>query len=96
MKQKIDALPQGSEWFHEIIQSVGNVRDDNGEPVIEELELWRRDPVECVKELIGNPAFDGKMAYAPEQVFANIAEEEQIRDEMWTGEWWWNMQVRTG
>ena len=62
--------------------------------MVEELELWRRDPVECVKELIGNPAFDGKIAYAPEQVFTNMTADEQIRDEMWTGDWWWNTQVR--
>ena len=33
------------------------VRD--GETTTEDLELWMRDPVECVKEMIENPAFKG-------------------------------------
>ena len=37
----------------------------------EELELWMRDPVACIQELIGNPAFNGSMAYAPEKVYVD-------------------------
>lgn len=59
----------------------------------EELELWRRNPVECVKELIGNPTFDGKMTYAPEKVYMEMVGDERILDKMWTGNWWWNTQV---
>ncbi|KAI9461411.1 hypothetical protein HD554DRAFT_2206691 [Boletus coccyginus] len=33
----------------------------------EELGLWMRDPVTCVRELIDNPAFDDSMTYAPEK-----------------------------
>ena len=35
----------------------------------EKLELWRRDPVECVKEVLGNPALKDHLKYAPERVY---------------------------
>ncbi|KAI9569609.1 hypothetical protein HD554DRAFT_2019877 [Boletus coccyginus] len=35
----------------------------------EELELWMRDPIACIRELIDNPTFDDSMAYAPKKVY---------------------------
>lgn len=62
-------------------------------PMVEELELWRRDPVECVRDLIGNPAFKESMAYEPEHVYTDAMGGTRVYDEMWTGDWWWKMQV---
>ena len=59
----------------------------------EELELWMRDPVACIQELIGNPAFNGSMAYAPEKVYVDQEGRERRYDEMWSGDWWWKTQV---
>ncbi|EIW75743.1 hypothetical protein CONPUDRAFT_131960 [Coniophora puteana RWD-64-598 SS2] len=59
---------------------------------MEELIVWKRDPVECVKELIGNPTFREMMQYAPEKVYEDMEGECRIYDEMWTGDWWWNLQ----
>lgn len=72
----------------------GDHLSDNGQCLQESLELWRRDPVQCILELIGNPTFDGDIAYGPERVFTD--EDATIRryDEMWTADWWWNTQVR--
>jgi hypothetical protein len=33
----------------------------------------KRDPVECVKELIGHPAFRDVISYVPERAFADKA-----------------------
>jgi Plavaka transposase len=60
----------------------------------EKLELWRRDPVECVKELMGNPALKNYMKYAPERVYEDVEGETRIFDEMWTADWWWDTQVK--
>ena len=60
----------------------------------EEVELWRRDPVECVRELIGNPTFQAQMRYAPEKVYTSEQQEDWKFDNMWTSEWWWETQVR--
>jgi Plavaka transposase len=35
----------------------------DGGMMSKEVELWRRDPVECVRELIGNPAFREVISY---------------------------------
>jgi hypothetical protein len=59
----------------------------------EDLELWKRDPVECVKELIGNPAFQNLVSYVPQRAYADKAGLKRIFDEMWTADWWWDTQV---
>lgn len=88
-------MPTGPGWTCEILRAKGDVIGDDGQPLIEELELWRRDPVECVKELVGNPAFKEFMSFVPEQVFSDKDGEERVLDEMWTADWWWNTQVRS-
>ena len=42
-----------------------------GKRMSEDLELWMQDPVECVKELIGNPAFKRLMSFVPEHVYVD-------------------------
>jgi hypothetical protein len=37
----------------------------------EEYELWRRDLIQIIRQLIGNPALEKNMAYAPELVYAD-------------------------
>lgn len=59
----------------------------------EDLELWKRDPVDCIKELIGNPSFQNHVAYVPERAYTDKAGMNRIYDEMWTGDWWWETQV---
>jgi hypothetical protein len=61
----------------------------------EELELWRRDPVECVRELIGNPSFRMAMKFAPERLFEDSSKKVRIYNEAWTGDFWWEIQVST-
>ncbi|TFK31052.1 hypothetical protein BDQ12DRAFT_619650, partial [Crucibulum laeve] len=89
----IDALPQGVDWKLENITLTGDVLDEEGNLMKEELELWYCDPVECICELMGNPIFANMMKYAPEKVFETNSCESQIINEMWTVEWWWKVQV---
>ena len=70
-----------------------NAIDEPVEGDSEELELWMCNPVACMRELIGNPAFDGSMAYAPEKVYVDQEGQTRCYDEMWTGNWWWKTQV---
>ena len=66
---------------------------EDGVPMFEDLELWMRDPVECVKELLGNPAFKDFMSFVLERVYAEGNGTNRIYDEMWTADWWWKTQV---
>ena len=68
----------------------GNKTDEHGQQLSEDVELWRRDPVECVKELMGNPRFASCMVYAPEKTFNGGVREY---NDMNSGDWWWSIQV---
>ncbi|SJL16686.1 uncharacterized protein ARMOST_20215 [Armillaria ostoyae] len=76
---RIDQLPEGVAWN---LQSMK----------LTELELWWHDPVEVIKDLMGNPAFHEVMKYAPEKLFEDVAGESEVINEMWTAEWWWKLQ----
>jgi hypothetical protein len=98
----IDELPTGPEWSCRLIRvhgDVGPVENDGFEnppapdDESEELELWMRDPVACIQELIGNPAFERNLAYTPEKVYVDQEGRTRRYDEMWTGDWWWKTQV---
>ncbi|KAI6007567.1 hypothetical protein F5J12DRAFT_905481 [Pisolithus orientalis] len=58
----------------------------------EQVELWHRDPVKCVMELISNLAFQDAMAYIPEHAYMDSNGTNCIYDEMWTADWWWDVQ----
>ena len=92
--KKVDALPIGPDWKCNIIEVTGDRLDDDGNPMSEQLELWHRDPVECIRALIGNPAFKDFISYLPERVYTDDEGKVRVYDEMWTGNWWWDTQVR--
>jgi hypothetical protein len=98
----VDKLPTGPEWACRLVcihDDLGPLDENNAvtedmqDGKTEELELWMRDPVACIRELMGNPAFDGSMAYAPEKVYTDPEGRTRRYDEMWTADWWWDMQV---
>ncbi|KAG1814733.1 uncharacterized protein BJ212DRAFT_1447524 [Suillus subaureus] len=82
----INNLPCGMELQLKSIHVNGNLHGTNGQHKCEDLELWMRNPVDCIHELMANPEFDGKDSYSPKRVFLDV--------EGKTGEWWWEMQVR--
>lgn len=91
--KKVKGLPRGPGWKCEILTTKGDIVDKNGKPRIEKLELWKRDPVECIKELISNPAFREHIRYASEPLFEDEERTRPIINEMWTAEWWEKIQV---
>lgn len=90
---KIDALPTGPEWKHEKVTVLGDKVDGEGNMLEEDLDLWMRDPVECIRDLMQNPAFKDHMVYAPEKVYRDEAGTIRVFDEMCSGDWWWELQV---
>ncbi|TFK82539.1 hypothetical protein K466DRAFT_603598 [Polyporus arcularius HHB13444] len=89
--KKIDKLPTGTPWICDIVTVNGTLTGPNGQVLTEELELWRRDPVECVRELIGNPAFKPYMSLKPVKVTRRGS---RYYSEMNTSDWWWTTQGR--
>jgi hypothetical protein len=42
-----------------------------------------------------NPEFDHMVSYTPEREFSDRERKTRQFDEMWTDDWWWEMQVST-
>ncbi|KAJ6629828.1 hypothetical protein B0H10DRAFT_1743319, partial [Mycena sp. CBHHK59/15] len=85
--EKVDSLPGGAKWHCKLLDTKGDLPDLEKDPTSatmhrEQNELWWRDPVECVKELIGNPAFRNVMRYAPEKLYADKDETMEVVNEM--------------
>ncbi|EPQ55685.1 hypothetical protein GLOTRDRAFT_28174, partial [Gloeophyllum trabeum ATCC 11539] len=81
--QKVNAIPtRGAKWHRDIITVGGDRFNEDGKIMKENLELWRRDPVKCIRELIGNPAFREKLAYVPERVYRDETSRTRVYDEM--------------
>ncbi|KAJ3744256.1 hypothetical protein DFH05DRAFT_1535542 [Lentinula detonsa] len=89
---RIDELPSGVEWQRRVLSLIGDLKDEDGNPLTEDLKLWFRDPVECVHELMGNPVFRKVMKYSPVKLFNDAEERSESIDEMWTAQWWWELQ----
>lgn len=91
----IDTLPEGPQWTCYPFELVGDEADADGKQRTEVVEMWCRDPVECVRELVGNTAFT-KQAYEPCRIFKSCVDgiySNREFHEMWTADWWWETQV---
>ncbi|KAJ7148839.1 hypothetical protein C8R46DRAFT_1310948 [Mycena filopes] len=92
--QRIDVLPDGPQWKCYPFRLVGDEIGADGKKKEETVEMWCRDPVECVRELVGNTAFT-KQAYEPCRVFKHFEDGKYSNrefNEMWTADWWWEIQ----
>ncbi|KAJ7813602.1 hypothetical protein B0H14DRAFT_3477712 [Mycena olivaceomarginata] len=94
--QNIDSLPIGSSWRCEHISLEGDLVDEDNQFKTEVAELWFRDPIECVKELIGNPAFKHVIDYAPSKLYDHPLGRKgsEVVNEMSSARWWWKIQER--
>ncbi|KAI6029102.1 hypothetical protein BKA83DRAFT_4461835 [Pisolithus microcarpus] len=90
----VNKLRTGPAWTCEMIDVCGDIVGEDGTLKHKQVELWRRDPVECVQELMGNPVFRDAMSYVPEHAYTDANGENRIYDEMWTGDWWWDVQTK--
>jgi len=61
----------------------------------EHLEFYCRDVIECIQLLYGDPRFAQELVFAPERHYTNHKRTCQIYNEIYTGDWWWSVQVRT-
>ena len=89
----IDQLPNGPNWKCTPLCITGDKVDKHGRALAKEVELWHRDPVECIRELLGNPAFKNELQYKPVKIYRNADYTNREYSEMWTGDWWWEIQV---
>ncbi|KAJ3725296.1 hypothetical protein C8R42DRAFT_576029, partial [Lentinula raphanica] len=67
--QYIDSLPRGPAFTCTPMKIVGDLKDESNDFLTETLELWHRDPLECVAKILANPLFKEHQAYSPERVY---------------------------
>ena len=60
----------------------------------ERLQFFFRDTIQCIRSIYGNPSFMQDLVFAPEQHYADNTRTSRVINEMYTGDWWWNVQVR--
>ena len=60
----------------------------------ERLKFHFRDILASIQALYGNPDFRLDLVFAPEQHFTSDERTCRIYNEMYTGDWWWSVQVR--
>ena len=60
----------------------------------ERLELHFRNILACIRCIYGDPEFAQELAVAPERHYADQEQTDRVFSEMYTGDWWWAVQVR--
>jgi Plavaka transposase len=60
----------------------------------EKLQFFCRDALQCIRTLYGNPEFRQDLVFAPERHYTDDDRKCRIVNEMYTGDWWWDLQVR--
>ncbi|KAI0665395.1 hypothetical protein C8Q78DRAFT_986640 [Trametes maxima] len=93
--KKVDALPRGATtWKRKVLEAVGDVLGEDGKPKVEVVELWMRDVVDCIRELMGNPAYCDSIRYRPERQYADAEGKTRVYRNIHTADWWWNLQLQ--
>ncbi|KAI6038367.1 hypothetical protein EDC04DRAFT_2868476 [Pisolithus marmoratus] len=90
----VDRLHTGLGWTCEMIDMEGDITAKDGTLRHKQLELWQCEPIKCIQELMGNLAFWDIMSYMPKHAYTDVNGENCIYDEMWTGNWWWDVQTK--
>ncbi|KAH8976939.1 hypothetical protein EDB86DRAFT_3068209 [Lactarius hatsudake] len=54
--------------------------------------FYFRDIIPCIRMLFGDPAFAGRLVFAPERHYKDANHTTQVFSEMHTGKWWWFVQ----
>ena len=60
----------------------------------EQLQLYYRNALLCIRALYGDPAFAHNLAFAPEKHYTDCERKCRVYNEVYTGDWWWAVQVR--
>jgi hypothetical protein len=88
LHQIVDCIPTRAPWKKTTLRMSDGLDDVH--------VIYYRDALDCIRTLWANPAFADKMVFAPERVFVrdpnNPEAQCRVYNEMWTGDWWWNLQ----
>jgi Plavaka transposase len=87
LHDRIEQLPYpGPRWLSRVIDLPYGT---TAEPIV----LLYRDPLACIRFLLSRPNLASHMTFVPKKVYRG-PEETRIISEMYTANWWWDVQVR--
>ncbi|KDN34262.1 hypothetical protein RSAG8_12651, partial [Rhizoctonia solani AG-8 WAC10335] len=94
LNKLLDKLPAaGPRWRRIERTIIGTLKDAKGENFLkEQIEIWVRDIIEVIRELIGNTTYGSKLVFVPWRVELNGDPLQRKIDEMWTADWWMRIQ----
>ncbi|CAE6475454.1 unnamed protein product [Rhizoctonia solani] len=94
LNKLLDKLPAAGPRWRRIQRTIeGTLKDSKGERFLtEDIEIWVRDIIEVVRELIGNTSYGQKLVFVPQRVDVNGDPSNRKIDEMWTANWWMRIQ----
>ncbi|KZT36497.1 hypothetical protein SISSUDRAFT_989170, partial [Sistotremastrum suecicum HHB10207 ss-3] len=90
----VDALPSGPEWQTFDVQVKGDKLGEKSTPLVESYELYYRNILECVQDILGDPTLKEHMQFSPTKIWSDTTKTNRFYSEMWTGNWWWETQTR--
>jgi hypothetical protein len=95
LNKLLDKLPAAGPRWQRIVKKIEGTLPgpEPGTFLQEEVEIWVRDIIEVIRELIGNTAYGQKLVFVPQRVYLNGDQSQRQINEMWTADWWWRIQV---
>ena len=85
-------MPSVAKWTRKTVYAKSSDCDcnlDSEQDVEEEvLDLWMRDAIVLIQELLEDPNFKNEMHHRPMHLYTDESWEERIFGEMWTADWW--------
>ena len=86
LRNRAELLPKGPEWKSLSITPVY--------PTKNKIQLFYRDPVECLQMLMRNPLLKDHLEFEPFHIFKTAEKLMRIYTEWLSGDMAWSMQVR--
>ena len=85
LKRKISNLPKQGKWHTRTM----TLSED---PTVQH-QIYYRNPIDVIKSLWSNPTYADQMVFSPQKLWTSSDKTSQLYNEMWTGDWWWKIQV---
>lgn len=86
IRKTIEKIPSASaKWKSKVLRYA-----DRPE---EKFIIRYRDPVEVIRDLVGDPSLADDLHWAPSKVYSDMQREKRVYSEMWTADWWYKLQV---
>lgn len=84
LNSMIDELPGRPTFKSQDIQVDGQI-----------YQLHSRDVLDCIRAIFGDPEFARDLVFAPKRCYMDHERTQRVYSEMYTGDWWWSVQVRS-